>query len=245
MTKQSKYSVVILSDLHLGMTGSKPKKILKFLESINTNTLILNGDIIDIDALKRGGKWKNSHTKVIMKILEMSKHTEVIYIRGNHDDDIKEFYENKSTNITFSEEYILNINNKRYLIFHGDKIDATVKWKWLTYIGSIGYDISIKINNWYNQYREWRNKPYYSISKIIKENFKEAISFINNFESNACDYAKKKNCNGVICGHIHVPSTKIIDDIIYFNSGDWVENFSALVLHENGSWELLHDTTLN
>jgi UDP-2,3-diacylglucosamine pyrophosphatase LpxH len=235
------FNVVVLSDLHLGMSESKPKKIIKFLDSIKTNILILNGDIIDIDALKRGGKWKSSHTKVIMKLLEMSKNTEIIYIRGNHDDDVKELFGNKIMNIKFMDEYILNVNDKRYLVFHGDKIDSTIRWKILTHIGSIGYDFSLKINYWYNKYREWRNKPYYSISKIIKENFKEALSFINNFESNACDYASKKNCDGVICGHIHVPSIKQINNISYYNSGDWVENFSALVLNKSGYWEIIRN----
>lgn len=234
------YDVVVISDLHLGMNESKPKKIIKFLDSIKTNTLILNGDIIDIDAIKRGSKWKNNHTKVIMKIIEIAKNTEVIYIRGNHDDDISEFFDKNIMGVKFVDEFILNRNNKKYLIFHGDKIDVTTKWKFLTYVGSIGYDLSLKINNWYNSYRQWRNKPYYSISKIIKENFKEAISFINNFEINACDYANKKNCNGVICGHIHVPSLKTINNIYYFNSGDWVENFSALVLTKNGTWEIIN-----
>jgi UDP-2,3-diacylglucosamine pyrophosphatase LpxH len=234
------YDVVILSDLHLGMEDSKPKKILKFLESIETNVLILNGDIIDIDALNRGSKWKNGHTKVIMKLLDMSKNCEVVYIRGNHDNDVQELYGSNIMGIKFADEYILHRNGKKYLVFHGDKIDASTKWKFLTFIGSVGYDISLKLNNWYNVYREWRNLPYYSISKVIKENVKEAISFINNFESNACDYASKKNCNGVICGHIHIPTIKEINNIHYYNSGDWVENFSALVLTKNGDWQIIH-----
>ncbi len=58
-----------MSDLHLGMNNSKPKSILNFLNSIQTDLLILNGDIIDIDAIKRGSKWKNKHTKVLLKII--------------------------------------------------------------------------------------------------------------------------------------------------------------------------------
>lgn len=234
------YDVVILSDLHLGMDGSKPKKILKFLESIKPNVLILNGDIIDIDAMKRGAKWKSGHTRVVTKILEMSKTISVIYIRGNHDDDIQEMFGNNIMGVSFCDEFFLYRNGKKYLVFHGDKIDVTVKWKFLTYIGSVGYDISLKLNNWYNMYREWRNLPYYSISKVIKENFKEAISFINDFETNACDYAIRKGCDGVICGHIHIPTIKEINNIPYLNSGDWVENFSALGLTKNGEWDIIH-----
>ena len=237
-TTTGKYKCVILSDLHLGMADCKPKKILKFLESIKTDMLILNGDIIDIDALRRGSKWKGKHMKVVIKLLEMSKDTEIIYIRGNHDNDVKDLYHTFLGNIKFMEDYIYTVNDKKYFIFHGDRIDVTTKYKLLTQIGSIGYDFALRLNTWYNKYRELTGKPYYSISKIIKENFKKALSFINDFEVNACDYAKSLNCDGVICGHIHIPSVKVINGIEYYNSGDWVENFSALVLTKNNKWEL-------
>jgi len=228
-----------MSDLHLGMKDSSPKKILEFLDSIHTDLLILNGDIIDIDALKRGSKWKNKHTKVIMKLLDMSRDTDIIYIRGNHDSDLEDVYGYKFGNIKFMDEYIYNHDDKKMLIFHGDKIDVTVKYKFLSQIGSIGYDLALRLNTWYNRYREFTGKPYYSISKVIKENFKKAVSFINDFEENACDYAKTVHCDGVICGHIHIPSAKVINGIEYYNSGDWVENFSALVLTQDNEWKLI------
>jgi len=236
---KTNYKSVILSDLHLGMNDCKPNKILNFLDSINTELLILNGDIIDFDAIRRGSKWKNKHMKVIVKLLDMSRHTEIIYIRGNHDNDVKDLYQNTLGNIKFMDEYIYSVGNKKYLVFHGDKIDVTTKYKWLTQIGSIGYDIALRLNTWYNRYRELMGKPYYSISKIIKENFKKAVSFINDFEKNACNYAKTIHCDGVICGHIHIASIKIINGIEYYNSGDWVENFSALALTHNNNWELI------
>jgi UDP-2,3-diacylglucosamine pyrophosphatase LpxH len=230
--------VIVISDLHLGMKDSSPKKILKFLNSISCELLILNGDIIDIDAIKRGSKWKNKHTKVVLKLIEMSKEMDIIYVRGNHDDDIKELYGFIIGNIKIVDEYILNVFNKNYLIFHGDKIDATVKYKLLSQIGSIGYDISLRLNTWYNKYRTYVGKPYFSISKLIKEQFKSAIKFILDFESNSCDYAKTQKCDGVICGHIHIPTIKKIDNILYLNSGDWVENFSYLSLSSDNKWSL-------
>lgn len=250
MTTTTGYKVVVMSDLHLGMRDSSPKKILDFLESLETDLLILNGDIVDIDALKRGSKWKNKHTKVVMKILDMSRHTEVVYIRGNHDNDLEELFDFKLGNIKFVNEYVYNhkvwlgesdlFENKRFLFFHGDKIDVTVKYKFLSYLGSVGYDIALRVNTLYNSYRMRTGKPYYSISKALKENFKEAVSFINNFEQNACNYAKSQNMNGVVCGHIHVPSVKNIDGVEYFNTGDWVENFSCLVLTKENNWNLLY-----
>lgn len=238
MIETTGFEIVVMSDLHLGMTDCKPKKILKFLNAIHTKKLILNGDIIDIDAINRGSKWKNNHTKVITKLLEMAKYTEIIYLRGNHDDDIKNLFDTNIINVKFQENYQFTFDNVNYLVFHGDVIDISTKWKFLTHIGSIGYDIALRINSWYNKYREWRNLPYLSISKIIKENFKEALKFINNFEDNAATYAKNKNCNAVICGHIHIPIIKKINNVLYLNSGDWVENFTALTLDSNGTWHI-------
>ena len=228
-----------MSDLHLGMKDSSPKKILEFLDSIHTDLLILNGDIIDMDALKRGSKWKNKHTKVIMKLLDMSRDTDIIYLRGNHDSDLEDVYGYKFGNIKFMDEYIYNHDDKKMLIFHGDKIDVTVKYKFLSQIGSIGYDLALRLNTLYNEYRMRTGKPYYSISKWIKKNVKNAISFVNDFEINACEYAKSKKCDSVICGHIHIPVIKKIDGIDYYNSGDWVENFSCLVLTSENEWKLI------
>ena len=242
MTTTTGYKCVVLSDLHLGMNDCKPKRILNFLDTIKTDLLILNGDIIDIDAMRRGSKWKDKHMKVLIKLLDISRNTEVIYIRGNHDNEVKDLYSSMLGNIKFMDEYIYESNNKKYIVFHGDKIDVTTKYKLLTQIGSIGYDVALRINTWYNKYREWTKQPYYSISKVIKENFKKALSFINDFEENACNYAKTIHCNGVICGHIHIPSIKVIDDIEYYNSGDWVENFTALVLTSEDEWELIQMT---
>ena len=242
MTTTTGYKCIVLSDLHLGMNDCKPKRILNFLDTIKTDLLILNGDIIDIDAMRRGSRWKDKHMKVLIKLLDISRHTEVIYIRGNHDDEVKDLYSSMLGNIKFMDEYIYESNNKKYIVFHGDKIDVTTKYKLLTQIGSIGYDVALRINTWYNKYREWTNQPYYSISKVIKENFKKALSFINDFEENACNYAKTIHCDGVICGHIHIPSIKVIDNIEYYNSGDWVENFTALVLTYEDEWELIQMT---
>jgi len=228
-----------MSDLHLGMKDSSPKKILEFLDSIHTDLLILNGDIIDMDALKRGSKWKNKHTKVIMKLLDMSRDIDIIYLRGNHDSDLEDVYGYKFGNIKFMDEYIYNHDDKKMLIFHGDKIDVTVKYKFLSQIGSIGYDLALRLNTLYNEYRMRTGKPYYSISKWIKKNVKNAISFVNDFEINACEYAKSKKCDSVICGHIHIPVIKKIDGINYYNSGDWVENFSCLVLTSENEWKLI------
>jgi UDP-2,3-diacylglucosamine pyrophosphatase LpxH len=244
MKMQKTYKIIIMSDLHLGMNDSKPKEILNFLSKIQTDALILNGDIIDIDALNRGAKWKNKHTKVLLKILEMSKKTKVIYVRGNHDDVIKNFFNSKIVGVEFVEEYEIYIedgeNEKRYLVMHGDKIENFDGNLQIVYhIGSIMYDILLRLNNYYNIIRRKLNLPYHSLSKAAKTNVKKIMSFIFKFETKAIEAASKKGYDGIICGHIHTPTIKKVSNIEYMNSGDWVENKTAIALTNNNEWLIL------
>lgn len=234
------YKVTIISDLHLGMNNSNPKNILNFLNTLETEMLILNGDIIDIDAMKRGHKWKNKHNKVIIKLLEMSKKIKIIYIRGNHDDEIKNLFNLKISNIEFADEFYINTEAKRYLVLHGDKLENPGSSLTLFYkVGSVLYDILLVVNKLYNKIRLKFNLPYKSISKMTKNSVKRIMSFIFDFETKAVELAKIRNCDGVICGHIHTPIIKTISNIDYMNSGDWVENQSALVLDSNDDWVLI------
>jgi UDP-2,3-diacylglucosamine pyrophosphatase LpxH len=232
-----KYNTVIISDLHLGSKAARRDDILDFLDKISTETLILNGDIIDGWSLQRGSKWTKKDTKIIRKILKISEtDTEVIWLRGNHDEFLKDFLPFDLGNIKIVEDYIHQHGSIRYYIFHGDVLDVFItKVKWLAYIGSIGYDIALWINRWYNRWRAWRKLPYYSISKDIKNGIKKATNFINDFEINAVRLAKGKGCQVAICGHIHQPSLK--DE--YMNSGDWCENCTALVETKDGKWKLI------
>lgn len=243
-----KYKAVIVSDLHLGIKDSKAKEFIEFIESHPTELLILNGDIIDGWSLNRGSKWKKSHTKVIAKLLQLSNKTKIIWIRGNHDEFLTEFIGNHFGNIEVRDEYIITaysqlINDqlvrKRYYIFHGDKIDIFItKYKWLAHIGSIGYDFALWLNRWYNKYRTWRKLPYQSISKELKAKVKAATNYINDFETAAIKMAHQNGCDGVICGHIHQPCDRIIGNDHYLNSGDWVENRTAILLDDTGKFEI-------
>ena len=230
-----KYQAIIVSDLHLGIKDSKTDEFIEFIESHPTELLILNGDIIDGWALNRGSKWRKSHTKVISKLLKISNKTRIIWIRGNHDEFIQEFMNNHIGSIEIREDYILNVNEKKYYCFHGDVIDVFItKYKWLSKIGSVGYDFALWLNRVYNTYRKWRKLPYISISQKIKESVRVATNYVNDFEVTALSMATKKGCNGVICGHIHQPADRMINGKRYLNSGDWVENMSAICIDTYG-----------
>jgi len=239
-----RYQAIVVSDLHLGTKDSKAEEFIEFLEEHPTDLLILNGDIIDGWAINRGAKWKKQHTKVISKLLQLSNKTQIIWIRGNHDEFIQDFIGTHLGRIEIKEDYRLTIQcwvendvyrNENYYIFHGDVVDVFItKYKWLSKIGAIGYDFALTLNRWYNHYRKLRKLPYQSISQKIKGGVKAATNYINDFETTALSMAYKKGCNGVICGHIHQPEDRIIDGKRYLNSGDWIENMSAILVGKDG-----------
>lgn len=237
-----KVNTIIVSDLHLGTKDSKVDEFLEFLKAYQPDTLILNGDIIDGWALKRGSKWRNKHTKVIRKILKMAeKGTQVVWVRGNHDDFLYELIPFYMGRIKVVEDWVHVVGEKEYLVLHGDVFDSFVtKMGWVAKIGSVGYTFALWLNRWYNRWRSFRGKPYYSLSKKIKDNVKAAVSFINKFEDHIIKVGKKNGYDGVICGHIHSPADIMLEDIHYLNSGDWVENCTAIIETADGELELYY-----
>jgi len=68
------------------------------------------------------------------------------------------------------------------------------------------------------------------------------VNFISNFEEQIVALARRHGCTGVMCGHIHSPADKMLGDIHYLNSGDWIESLTALVEHLDGRFELIEFT---
>ena len=247
MESRRYFRTIVLSDIHLGTSHSKVEQVCNFLSTTDCDRLILNGDIIDGWSLQKfgSGKWKPQHTrffKIIMKMVENCG-TEVIYIRGNHDDFIDNLAPLKFATLSIVKEYMLESNGKHYFVTHGDVFDkVSTEMKWLAKLGDIGYTLLLWLISLYNKYRVKRGKPYYSLSQAIKQKVKSAVSYISDFENVLVDFARARQCEGVICGHIHHPENRMIGGIHYLNSGDWVETLSALTEDENGNWNILYYT---
>jgi len=237
------YKTIVLSDIHLGSKNSKAKEVVRYLKKNTCDKLILNGDIIDGWQLKKGAKWKKKHTRffrVVLKMMEKKK-TEVIYVRGNHDDFMDSIAPFTFGDIQIVKDYILERKGKKYLVLHGDIFDAiTSNLKWLAILGDIGYNLLLWVNKIYNNRRIRKGLPYYSLSQVVKQKVKSAVSYISNYETELVKFAHKKGCDGVICGHIHHPAITQYDEITYLNSGDWVESLTALVENYKGKWEIIN-----
>lgn len=235
------YKTIILSDVHLGTSDSKAKELSRFLKAHTCQTLILNGDIIDGWQLRKGGKWKKKHTRffrVVLKMIE-KENTKVIYVRGNHDDFLDNVLPFFIGNLHIVKDYIHESNGKKFWVLHGDIFDSiTTNMKWLAHLGDVGYTFLLWLNKVVNNYRIKRGLPYYSLSKRIKAKVKGAVSYISDFEKELVELARKRNFDGVICGHIHHPEIRYYNEVLYLNSGDWVESLSALVEDDNGNWKI-------
>ncbi|GHB83189.1 UDP-2,3-diacylglucosamine diphosphatase [Persicitalea jodogahamensis] len=244
MKIQTEFRTIVISDLHLGTSGSKAKEVANFLKSYRCKKLILNGDIIDGWQLKKYGSWKRKHTAFFKTMLKMmdDHHTRVIYLRGNHDDFLDQIMPLRlGKQFQIRKDYILKSGSKRFYITHGDVFDSvTSGFKWLAYLGDVGYTFLLWLNKLYNGYRASRGRPYYSLSQKIKQRVKMAVNYVSDFEEKLTELARSRDCDGIICGHIHQPAIREIDGITYMNSGDWVESLSALVEDFEGNWSLLY-----
>lgn len=243
MKKKVHYRTIIISDVHLGTPNCKVREATHFLKQTRSERLILNGDIIDCWQLKKGSEWSDDHTRFVRVILKKmeKRDTEIIYLRGNHDDVLSRFLPLSFEKFHLAEDYVLEGIKGRYLVLHGDVFDSVIKnVVFLAHLGDIGYQFLMSINRFYNRYRSWRGKEYFSLSKAIKAKVKSAVAFISSFEDKITNLARSRGCQGVIAGHIHTPADKMIDGIHYLNSGDWVESLTAIGENEEGEFELIH-----
>lgn len=237
------YRTVVISDVHLGAAHSKVDEVSDFLETVRCGRLILNGDIIDGWQLdkKQSRRWKPSYTRFFSIIMEMMSRddTDVVYLRGNHDDFLDNLTPLRMSNISIVKDYIIESAGKHFYVTHGDVFDSvTSNMKWLSVLGDKGYNVLLWFNGLYNKYRQKRGQPYYSLSQAVKHKVKQAVSFISGFEKMLAELAASKGCDGVICGHIHYPEDRMVGNVRYLNSGDWVESLSALTEDFEGNWSI-------
>lgn len=164
---------------------------------------------------------------------------EVLYLRGNHDDILEKFLPFHLGGLKIAREYVHQAaDGRRYLCVHGDGFDAiSTNHRWLAMLGSLGYDVLLMVNRFYNKYRAWRGREYYSVSRAIKGRVKSAVNFIGKYEEQLQRLAVKRQCDGIIAGHVHHPADTMVGKVRYLNCGDWVETMSAVLEYGDGRME--------
>jgi UDP-2,3-diacylglucosamine pyrophosphatase LpxH len=237
------YRTIWISDLHLGSTQCQADVLLDFLKHNESEKLYLVGDIIDFWALSKKMYWPRDHNTVIQKVLRKARHdTQVIYIPGNHDENVREYdnYVFGDIIVKYSDVHI-SAAGKQFLVVHGDEYDTIAQChKWIAKLGSEGYDFLIQVNRFLRIFRRWFGiQSNFSLAAYVKFKVKNVVQFISDYEESIVSTLKDQSLDGVICGHIHHAEIKDIEGFLYINTGDFVESCTAIVEHFNGTLELV------
>ncbi len=240
--------ILVISDLHLGTYGSEADEVLAYLDTINADKIVINGDFVDIMLFNKRF-WPSSHMKVIKYFLDLiSQGKEIYYVTGNHDELMRKFLNFKIQNFKIVNQIVLDTDEGKVWIFHGDVFDFSIQTQWLTKLAGFLYDYMIIFNSWINKkiMRPLGQKRL-NFSKTIKSNVKTAVQYFANFEMKAAEVAQKNGYKYVVCGHIHTPKIESFningEEVIYMNSGDWLESLSSLEYVDN-KWSIyMHKRT--
>ena len=240
--------ILVISDLHLGTYGSEADEVLAYLDSINADKIVINGDFVDIMHFNKRF-WPSSHMKVIKYFLDLiSQGKEIYYVTGNHDELMRKYLNFKIQNFKIVNQIVLDTAKGKVWIFHGDVFDFSIQTQWLTKLAGFLYDYMIIFNSWINKkIMRPLGRKRLNFSKTIKSNVKTAVQYFANFEMKAAEVAQKNGYKYVVCGHIHTPKIESFningEEVIYMNSGDWLESLSSLEYADN-KWSIyMHKRT--
>jgi len=242
------FRTLFISDVHLGARGCQADRLLDFLRYHDADTIYLVGDIVDGWQLKSGWYWPQHHNDVVQKLLRKArKGARMIYVPGNHDEFLREYYGTHFGGIEVAERFIhVGVDGRRYLVIHGDHFDLVVtQARWLAHLGDYAYTAAIAINRVFNGLRRRFGFGYWSLSQWAKHKVKNAVNYIGEFEKTLVIEARRNAADGVICGHIHHATIHNKFGVTYVNCGDWVESCTAIAEHPDGRFEIITWTTMS
>lgn len=238
------HRTIWLSDMHLGTRGCSADRILEFLDAHDAATIYLVGDIIDGWRLARRFFWPRSHNDVVHRMLQKARAgTKIIWLVGNHDEFVGPYIGNNFGGIAVVAEYVHETADGRsFLVIHGDKFDVITQYhRWLARLGDVSYDALLAVNRRLMRLRSCLGFHHWSLSDYVKRRVKQAACFISQYEQTIAEECRQREFDGIICGHIHHAVIKQIGgDVLYCNSGDWVESCTALVEDFAGNLAIIH-----
>ena len=231
----------MISGLLKKIFGSRNDRLIKQYSAVvrrinalvpRPDLLLITGDLTDI-----GSPEEYAWLRELLAPLAMP----MFVVPGNHDEAARQFDGMAFGDITVREDAVhVTATGKRLWVVHGDLFDGVVQHaRWLAYVGDSLYTFILAMNRHFNRIRVRLGFPYWSLSQYLKHQVKNAVNFINSFERVMTDEARRRGCDGVVCGHIHKAEIREIDGQLYCNDGDWVESLTALVETPDGRMHLL------
>ncbi|QDT69715.1 UDP-2,3-diacylglucosamine hydrolase [Planctomycetes bacterium MalM25] len=238
--KRGVVRTLFISDIHLGCRHSQAGPLLELLEQYEPEQIYIVGDFIDGWKLRNRWRWLPVYDQVLRRLMELKRQgTQLFYTPGNHDNFLRGFLANFGV-IDIQDRFVHTAaDGRRYVVMHGDQFDKVEQEKqWLSLVGSYAYDVLLTANWMGNRLRGKKHNPY-AFCAGVKARVKKLVTHVSDFQQQLLQSAHDSDCDGVICGHIHVPRIEELGEVVYLNTGDWVENCSALVEFSDGSFELI------
>jgi UDP-2,3-diacylglucosamine hydrolase len=209
---------VFISDAHIRTdTSHRCRLLLSFLEEMRPclTDLYIIGDLFEIwfeyDRVIPKGYFKILAS--LQNILDEGK--DIHYLMGNHEITIGTFLRN------------FQVDGWRVLLAHGHRVDKRL---WTTVWDTL---MTSRINH----------ALYRLIHPDIGISLAQRIAFLsrkqrpsNRLGHRLEDYARRqlRDVDIVILGHSHIPAYKEYEgNKYYINAGDWVRNFSYVVIDED------------
>jgi len=243
---QSRRSVrtLFLSDIHLGFKRARARELAQFLRNVDAETIILAGDIVDHLNLAQRIFWNDEHTQVVRTLLAKRRAgARLIYIPGNHDANLSLVAEMLSGQVEVHQEWVhQTAKGQRLLVVHGDQFDSEMAHScsgFIAWLGNALYDFTGMVNDRLNDVRRVFGRPYYPLAERLKLSVGGALRYIEHYEKMAIRHAEALGYDGILCGHIHRANLSLAGNILYCNTGDWVETCSAVIEDKGGELQLL------
>lgn len=241
-TRTRSYRTLFISDLHLGTRSAQANALLDFFRLVDADVIYLVGDIVDFWKVRRGPHWPQSHNDVLQKLLrKVRKGCRIVFIPGNHDEGLRDYCGTSFGGIEIRRDDVhVAANGRRYVVMHGDEFDIVVRYaRWLAFLGDRSYEAALWLNNPLNWARRHLGLGHWSLSAYLKGRVKSAVNFIGEYEAALADVARRRDADGIICGHIHHAADRRIGPIHYLNCGDWVESCTAVYETYDGEFGVL------
>jgi UDP-2,3-diacylglucosamine pyrophosphatase LpxH len=209
MKEKIKINYLILSDLHLSSPVSRSDKALEILDQYDPSTLIINGDLIDSEHLKR---LKKHDWAFLSKLRKLSKTHKVVVIKGNHDGKILDFI-GELIGLDIVDNYDIEMGETKYHVVHGDRFDNWIRER------PIISELASSIHYLFQKMGGKKQR----VALFLKHTTKKFLRCTDKVKRTAIDFCKKNYYNGIIVGHTHFYEYEKIDDLEYWNSGCFAE----------------------
>jgi UDP-2,3-diacylglucosamine pyrophosphatase LpxH len=203
---------VIISDLHLGSDNCQARALCQLLECITrhdlpTARLILNGDLFNSIDFRR---LRKSHWKVLSLLRKLSDRIDIVWICGNHDGSAEVV--SHLLGVTVEEEFVQPSGGERILVLHGHVFDAFIDaHPVLSFLAGCAYDLLQRLDR------------THSVARLAKQGSKTFLRCARAVRQKSVEYARRRGCTAVCCGHTHAAIADRRGPVAYFNSGCWTE----------------------